>query len=163
MKNRGKTITFVCTGNVCRSPMAEYLFRAFLGPQSDWTVRSAGVAAYRGMPASEEAVTALREVDIDLTPHAAQPLNRELVDGSDVLVVMTSAHREQVLRAFPGTEQKVFLLKSFGKGRGKGEDIYDPIGLSLDVYRGVKREITAVLPDLADFLKGLAVNRPAGQ
>ena len=140
-------VVMVCTGNVCRSPMAEYLLRHWLGPESPWEVRSAGVAAMAGLPPSDGTVTALAEKGIDATAHGSQPLDQALVDAADLIVVMTDDHRRAVLRRFPGTHHKVSLLTSFALA-GNGGDIEDPYGQPDDVYRAVRDEINAVMPDL---------------
>jgi protein-tyrosine phosphatase len=141
-------VVMVCTGNVCRSPMAEYLLRRWLGPDSAWEVQSAGVAAADDMPASQAAVMALAELGIDAAGHRSRSLDEGLIDAADLIVVMTSDHRRHVLHRFPRARGRVFLLKSFGHA-GRDQDIADPIGLPLEAYREVRDEMNAVLPDLA--------------
>jgi protein-tyrosine-phosphatase len=139
-----KNILFVCTGNQCRSPMAEYLFREHFGRQNGWKTASAGLMAGQGIPASSHAVKALAELGIDLKPHRSRPLSRELVDAAFRVVVMTEFHRLQVTDRFPDAAAKVFLLKEFDPA-ADGEDIDDPVGLSLDVYRHIRDEIATAL------------------
>ena len=149
--DRVHILTFVCTGNICRSPMAEYLLRSVLPAHSPWHVQSAGVFAGAGMAASRAAVDALYEKGIDLSPHRSQPLAREVIDASEVIVVMTAAHRDQIMMLYPEAAEKSFLLKSFGGGG----DVRDPIGLSNGIYRRVRDEIAACLPGLVAFLAQL--------
>jgi RpiB/LacA/LacB family sugar-phosphate isomerase len=126
--------------------MAEYILRERLGPSSGWVVASAGLGAMRGSPASAEAVAALDEWGIDLTPHRSQPLTQELVDGADIVVVMTDAHRAEVLRRFSQAADKVDLLTSFGTA-GEADDVPDPIGLSVDAYRKIRDDIESAITD----------------
>ena len=129
--------------------MAEYLLRDKLGPDSDWTVKSAGTFAGNGMRASRAAVEVLAELNIDGTQHSSSFLDRELVDASTVIVVMTSGHQHHISMVFPDAVEKVLLLKSFSKDKG---DVQDPIGASTDIYRHIRDEISEALPGLIEFL-----------
>jgi len=131
--------------------MAEYLFRAHFARQGGWTTASAGMMSGRGVPASANAVKALAELGVDLRPHRSQPLSRELVDAAFRVVVMTEFHRLQVTERFPDAVEKVFLLREFDPAAA-GEDIDDPVGLSLDVYRHIRDEIATALWGLDAYL-----------
>jgi protein-tyrosine-phosphatase len=146
-----KKLIFVCTGNICRSPMAEGLLKHMLGPDYGWEISSAGICAANGAPASPNAVEALREQGIKISDHRSRYLTPELIKEADLLVVMTSGHREAILAMAPESAGKVFLLKSFGIPQST-LDIYDPFGEALDVYRRVRDEIDAALPDLILYM-----------
>ncbi len=140
-------ILFICTGNVCRSPMAEAIFRHRLGDRPGWTVGSAGVAALPGQPASADARRALMEWNIDLSRHRSRVLSQKLVDAADWLVVMTAGHAQVVKAVFPEARDRVRLLTDFG-ARRMAEDIPDPIGQSLDVYRFTRDRIDRAVADV---------------
>lgn len=144
-------IIFVCTGNTCRSPMAEGLLRNLLGPQNGWAVSSAGIQAADGWPASPNAVEALRELGIDISNHRSRRLTPEMIREAALLVTMTRAHRDAVTALDPECGGKVFLLKSFCVSQSP-TDIYDPVGEPLEIYRRVRDEIRAALPDLVLYL-----------
>jgi len=146
-----KKLLFVCTGNTCRSPMAEGLLKHLLGPDRGWEISSAGVCAVNGLPANPCAVEALRELGLDLSGHRSRHLSPELIDEADLLVTMTGGHRRAITAIAPESAGKVFLLKSFGVAQCAA-DIYDPVGENLDVYRRVRDEIDAALPDLILYM-----------
>lgn len=151
-----RQVVFICTGNICRSPMAEYLFRGHILSRPEIRVSSAGVMTGYGTPASRHALTVLEEVGIDGRPHRSQPVTAELVQSAELLVVMTLQHREILLSQYPEAADKIFLLKSFSP-ENEGEDVMDPIGLSLDVYRHVRDEIAHALWGLDLHLQNTAV------
>jgi len=147
-----KTILFVCTGNICRSPMAEALFRHRIGNGMQWESRSAGTYAGAGFPASSNAIEALRELGIALDGHHSQPLTTELVQQADLIVTMTAGHRFEILQGFPEVGNRVFLIKSFGTSKVPA-DIADPFGGSLNIYKKTRDEIDQALSDLILFIR----------
>ncbi len=147
-----KMVLFVCTGNICRSPMAEALFLHRIGDGMQWEACSAGIYTGAGTPASTNAVEAMRELGIDLARHRSQPLTTELVQQADLIVTMTSGHRFEILQDFPEVGNRVFLIKSFGTSKVPA-DITDPFGGSLNVYRKIRDEIDRALSDLILFIR----------
>ena len=145
---------FVCTGNTCRSPMAEALFRRILANKLQCTedeladrgfmAASAGLAAALGATASPETIEVLRQDGIDLRSHESQPLTGRLLDQADYVFTMTNMHRETILQERPELADRVQLLSP------EGSDIIDPIGRGMSVYQNCKaeieRSIEAILP-----------------
>ena len=148
----GEVYLFVCTGNTCRSPMAEAIFRKMLADRLNcredelldhgFTVLSAGLAAYRGAAASPEAVQLLRQSGIDLSGHESQPVTEELLFHSDHILTMTRSHKDALLSAYPELTESVRLLSPHN------EDVPDPIGAGLDEYHRCRDEITQHLEKL---------------
>ena len=149
-----KTILFVCTGNVCRSPMAEGLFRQAVRGRGDFLVLSAGVGAVDGMPPSEHAVKALRELDIDISSHRSRMLTAELVHQADYIFGMTHSHVDAITLLYPQAAEKTFLLREFDETLDSFEnDISDPIGGSYEVYLNCRDQIEQGIASMMNFIE----------
>ena len=121
-------IIFICTGNTCRSPMAEGLFRAHNGEEkTGLTAASAGLYTENGLPASANAVAAAGERGADISAHRSQQLTAEMAENAKYLVCMTGAHYDRLCELFPDCADKIFTLLP--------EDISDPFGGDLATYR----------------------------
>ena len=147
------TLIFICTGNICRSPMAEYLLRGLMGEDSEWTIESAGLLAANGVPASQAAIEVLAEDEgIDLQAHRSRMLTPEMVAYADMLVCMSPSHKRHILHLVPSAADKTFMLTDFDL-HSTDLEIYDPIGHSVPVYRRIKNQIKSALPDLILHMK----------
>ena len=128
------TIIFICTGNTCRSPIAEGLFCAHNGERkTGLTAVSAGLYTENGLPASANAITAAGELGADISAHKSQQLTAEMAESAKYLVCMTGAHYDRLCELFPACADKIFTLLP--------EDISDPFGGDLATYRRSAAEI----------------------
>lgn len=139
-------VLFVCTGNTCRSPMAEALFQKKvreLGSSGKISVRSAGIHKFKGMPVSPHALTVLAEYGIEYD-YEPQGVNPELIEWADLVLTMTEFHKYVAIAINPSIINKIFTLKEF-VGDQNSLNISDPVGKSLSKYRACAQEINASL------------------
>src|SRR5215510_2710689 len=149
-----KTVLFVCTGNVCRSPMAEGIFRYALQGRADYRVFSAGLGAMEGQPPSGHAVEAVKELGIDIAAQRSRMLTPELVGQADYIFGMTHSHVDTVMLLYPHAAEKTFLLREFDETLDAFEkDISDPIGGSYEVYLNCRDQIEQGIVSLLRFIE----------
>ena len=133
-----KTILFVCTGNSCRSVMAEYLLKSMAGGRDNIEVLSAGTGVFLQTTASAETISILKEEGIDASQHLSQAIHTILLKKSDLIIVMTRNHRQQVLERVPEVEKRVYLLREFVNAPAGSQidlDVPDPIGQPHYAYK----------------------------
>jgi protein-tyrosine-phosphatase len=162
------SILVVCTGNVCRSPMAEGFLRMALVEQLGDrapTVSSAGTAGWDGSAAMEESVRSARERGADIRAHVARRLEANMIEQADLILCMAADHRDSILRGWPAVSDKIFTIKELVRlleaapaggpigdriavaaearngARGVDEDVRDPLGDPIDGYRQVADEL----------------------
>ena len=134
-------IVFVCTGNTCRSPMAEALAKSIFESHGlDIIVRSAGVSTGDGYPASENAIAAMLEENIDLQAHKSTQISREILADASLVLTMTKGHLSEVRSICP--EASAFTLGEYAM---TDSDISDPFGDSLEVYRECAAQIKELI------------------
>lgn len=127
-------IIFVCTGNTCRSPMAEYLMREYCKKYNlEIEVESRGLACSNGRPISDNSLAALKEIGIDAREHKSKSfIIRDLFDA-DLIITMTQRHKNALIEYFNAGEN----VKTFAEATGVG-DINDPYGCDLNCYRNCR-------------------------
>jgi protein-tyrosine-phosphatase len=142
------SILFVCTGNTCRSPMAEGIAKKIAAEHNvdNFQIGSAGTSAINGLPATDYAIAAAKHWDVDISEHHSRALNKKLVKASDIILAMGSEHVEAVLALDRSAAQRVYMLKGFPKPyNAMQERIEDPIGGSLEQYNQTFLEMDEVI------------------
>lgn len=132
----GVNILFVCTGNTCRSSMAEYIFRD-LTESEEYEVMSAGISAVDGKEAAPQAEQIMSEKGIDISNHQSQKLTEDLVTKSDLILTMTHQHKNSILNMFADSDGKVFTLKEFVEEIDELEEITGEID---EIYKRISNQ-----------------------
>ncbi|HUJ11937.1 MAG TPA: ribose 5-phosphate isomerase B [Verrucomicrobiae bacterium] len=148
-----KKILFICTGNVCRSPMAAGLLKHMLRGRNDVQAVSAGLGALDGSTATGAAIEVMTELGVDISSHISQSLNSDLVRQADFIFTMTRQQQDTIQALYPAAAEKTFLVREFeDSSPAENNDISDPIGQSIEVYRRTRDQIRDALPSLIVFI-----------
>jgi protein-tyrosine-phosphatase len=148
------SVIFICTANICRSPIAEALFRAALGKtQKDWRIESAGTWAPDGEPAAEKAQHILRARGIELSRHRSRSVNRGLLNQFNLILTMERGHKEALRAEFPELAGRTYLLSEMVD---QIYDIQDPIGGTQADFQDTINELEHILSSGIEKISGLA-------
>ncbi len=148
---------FVCTGNTCRSSMAEGLLKNVIKNNSvlkdEYIVTSSGVHAFEGEPASVNSINVLsQKYGIDISKHKAKVINKKSIEEAFLILTMTKTHKDAVLSVFPEANGKIFTLKEYVSDeafeKGYGMDIVDPYGGNVGVYEKCAEELESAISKL---------------
>jgi glycine hydroxymethyltransferase len=150
------SVLFVCTANICRSPMAMGLFRSFMEINDQmWKIDSAGVFSQSGLPASEFSRIVLLNKGIDIGGYRSKPVSIELISGFNIILTMEERHQLIIKSEFPYCAHKIYKLSEMIH---KDFDIRDPYGLELQDYVNTAVEIDNILKEgykNIEYLSGL--------
>ncbi len=149
-------VAFICTGNICRSPIAEHLLRSLAPKSWDLEVTSYGIMTTDGQEVSKNNAIAALEEGLDVSAHRSRALRAQELRECDLIFTMTAAQKFHLGLAMPDLKDRVFCLTEFGREGKRIHDIEDPIGGDLSVYRKnfkrIRQEIERILPLLGGHL-----------
>jgi protein-tyrosine-phosphatase len=149
-----KHVLFVCTGNTCRSPMAEGLFRKAVAGRDDYQVSSAGVAASKGTPSNPETAALLKKRGTSLDHFKSRPVSDAILGAATHVFAMTRSHLHVLETRFPKHADKFYLVCEFAEipNEGIGADVPDPIGLGRKAYEETADILDIAIPSIIAYI-----------
>lgn len=156
-------VLFVCTANVCRSPMASAIFRKILENKRDlanWRVESAGTWAIDGQPASVGSQQVMKKRGLDISDHRSRGVGQELLTLFDLILTMESGHKEALRAEFPEFADQIFMLSEMVD---QMYDVADPIGRPIDEYEKTAVEIERLLSTGFEKIQALVNKNPVNK
>jgi protein-tyrosine phosphatase len=159
VRNNMHSVLFVCTANICRSPMAAGLLTAILGPESvrNWRIESAGTWAIKGETAAWKTLEVLQSRGIDARGHRSRPVDVDLLNSFQLILTMEKGQKEALRIEFPQIAKRVFTLSELS---GPAYDLEDPIGGSTADFEATAREIDELIRRGFDRLVQLSEEKP---
>lgn len=153
IKKMEKKVLFICTGNVCRSPMAEGLFRQLVEAEgADVHVASAGIGALDGCAPSENSIEVMKTDKIDISNQRSQQMTAQMVQDYTHIFGMGRSHIEAIRNYFPESLEKTFVLREFIAQDDYDLDVPDPIGGDLGEYKETRDLIIETMPGILHFV-----------
>jgi len=146
---------FICSGNICRSPMAHaYTQKKLydLKKENEYIISSCGTNATQGQSATYNAIESMKKYDVDLTNHRATCIENSNILDYDLILVATYYHKTIILQIYPSLKDKIFTLKEYVKSEDKYMDIDDPYGLDSNVYNATAKDIVENIDKLLKIL-----------
>lgn len=150
-------IMFVCTGNICRSPMAHHYMQKRvkdLNIEDNFLISSCGVYACTGEKATQNAIFVMKEYDVDMENHRATNIADTNIEDYDYIITLTTRHKEQIRYFYPKLGNNIYTLREFVDNNEMYKDIDDPWGLNVTVYKNCALEIVEKVDKLIEKLRG---------
>ena len=153
MTSSDLNVLFICTGNTCRSPMAEQIFNEQTKGLSAQAF-SAGLDAKPGSPMNPQAADALTNLGYSAKEHSSTQVSTQAIEEADVILTFTQDQKDEVAKRFPDAVEKLFTISEYAnRGTGTSEDVADPYGSSAEVYKETAETISSLVDLIVSSLK----------